>query len=496
MTESAPLPRAGEKFWRAGTFLLFPILAVAAGLRIYMVGARSLWIDEGVSVGIARLPWHSFQTVVSRREGNMALYYLVLRAWIRLGSGEAWLRMPSVLAAVAAVAGIYYLGRRMFGRNVACVAAGILALNAYHIQYSQEARSYALLSFAMTVTTFLVLRCVETPSWRAWALFAFVSGLALYLHFFAIFVTAAQGLAVLLWRRRALKLGQVALATAIYALMLAPIVEFVLGNLYRRQLDWVPPTSAASLYEFGLLIAGRGGVALLIVTLAFIFAAIVAVGRGWFSAEPSSETFGLGLILSWLFFPLAITIVLSVWKHLFVYRYMIMSLPALALAIACGVALLRPKWQALALVVLAVLLMRGDRTYYAGMMEIGEDWRSAAQFVAQNAQPGDAMVFNNGIAHPAFDYYIQRASGASKPRVIFPVHNDDLPFLDFEGLPNSRMFPHITEGVTRLWAVDWTPGASIGPLVEKYFERTQTNEFFHVRVSLYVHRGPVSSAGH
>jgi hypothetical protein len=286
-----------------------------------------------------------------------------------------------------------------------------------------------------------------------------------------------------------------AIGAAIYALMLVPIAEFVLHNLDRHQLDWIPAASASSLYEFGLLFTGRAGAALIVVTLAFIAVAVAATGRDWFRAEPGSETFALGVIMLWLFFPMAITIALSMWKHLFVPRYMVMCIPALALAVARGVTVLRPKWQALALIILVALLAYGDRTYYIDMIVTGEGWRGAAQFVAQRAQPGDAIVFNNGIAHPVFEYYMLRADGGPMPRVIFPLHNPDLPFLDFEGVPNSLMFPHITEGVSRLWLLDWTPAPSATALIEKYFACTQTSEFVHVRVSLYVPRNSTLPTG-
>jgi mannosyltransferase len=496
MTEAIPSPRTGEKHSGVGAIFLLPILTVAASLRIYMLAARGFWIDEGVSVALARLPWHSFQIVVTRREGNMTLYYLLLRAWLRSGSSEAWIRSLSVIAAVGAVSGVFFLGRKIFGMNVACIAAGILALNAYHVQYSQEARSYALLSLAVIVTTFLLLRCVEKPTWQAWALFAIVSGLAAYIHFFAIFVTASQVVAVLLWRRRALKIGSLVFAATIYALMLVPIAQFVLENLHMHQIDWIPAASASSMYEFAVLFTGRGGVALVLTMASFIAAAIVATGRDWFSSNSRYESFALGVVLLWLFFPMAITIALSLWKHLFVPRYMVMCLPALALAVARGVALLRPKWQIIPLIALAILLGLGDRNNYATMIETGEDWQGVAQFVVQHAQPGDAIIFNNGIAHPVFDYYMQRTEGAVKPRVIFPLHNPELPFLDFEGLPNALMFPHITEGVFRVWLVDWTPVPSAAPLLDRYFTRTQSDDFLHARVSLYIPRVTISSDSH
>jgi mannosyltransferase len=496
MADSSPSRQPTQQSWRAATLPLLPIIVVAAALRIYMLGARSIWVDEGVSIGIARLPWKAFEIVLTRREGNMALYYVLLHWWILLGDSEAWIRALSMIAGVGSVAGVYFIGRRLFSTNVACIAAGILALNAYHVQYSQEARSYALLIFAATITTLILLRCVDSPSWQNWAIFAIASALAVYLHFFALLVTAAQVLAVILWRRRALKIAPLAGAAAICALVVTPAAWFVLKNIDAHQLSWVSPASAHSLYMFGLLFSGFGGVLLFIATIACVFAGIISAGRGLLSAEPKRETFGVGLVVLWLFFPMAITIVFSIWKHLFVFRYMTMCLPALALVMARGVALLRPRWQVLPMIILAVLLGRGDKTYFAGMTAIDDDWRSVTQFVLQQTKPGDALLFTNGVERPAYEYYIQRSSAEVKPRVIFPIHSDDFPFLDFEGIPNARMFPHITEGVTRLWVVEWVERNSMESLIGKNFLLVQMKDFALVHVSLYVSRSRDFATGH
>ncbi|HUK31029.1 MAG TPA: glycosyltransferase family 39 protein [Candidatus Acidoferrum sp.] len=494
MTDNAASPRTDNNPSLADALFLLPILAVAAALRVYMVGARSLWIDEGVSAGIARLPWNAMQSVIWRHEANMALYYILLHEWTRLGDSEAWLRGMSMLAAVAAIVVVFILARRMFGRNVAFIAAGLIAFNAYHIQYSQEARSYALLSLAVTITTFLLLRAVESPSSGNWTLFALASALAVYLQFFVVFVTAAQGIGVLLWRRRALKVRPLTLAGVVFAITLIPIIEFIRDNIGQRQLNWVPPVTASGLYAAALSLAGWGGPTLLALTLGFVVWCMAAGGRGWLRGEPDDETFNLGVVTLWLVFPFAITIAVSPWRHLFVPRYMVMTLPALAILVARGVARLRLQWQVPVLVVFAVLLVRGDRAYYAGMSGIGEDWRSATQFILRNAQPGDAVIFNNGIGHPAYAYYAERTEGAVKPRVIYPVHSDDLPELDFAGVPRPKMFPHIIQGVGRLWAVDWMPGASVAPLLNQYFLPVQTTEYLGVRVTLYVACSPACNS--
>src|SRR5271156_1980577 len=72
-------------------FSLVLITLVAAGLRIHAIASKSFWLDEGISVEIARLPWQQFLFVLRHREANMALYYLLLRVWLAMGSSEGFI---------------------------------------------------------------------------------------------------------------------------------------------------------------------------------------------------------------------------------------------------------------------------------------------------------------------------------------------------------------------------------------------------------------------
>jgi hypothetical protein len=73
----------------------------------------------------------------------MALYYGLLRLWVRLGTDESTVRLLSVLPDLATVPVLYVLENR-FGTRVGLSSALLLAINGYNIQYAQEARSYSL----------------------------------------------------------------------------------------------------------------------------------------------------------------------------------------------------------------------------------------------------------------------------------------------------------------------------------------------------------------
>src|SRR3954471_13122822 len=79
------------------------IILVGAVLRVIFLGARSFWADEIVSVKLATDNWGGFWFWVSSREANMALYYLLLRGWIKFGDSEAQVRLFSSLIGIVTV---------------------------------------------------------------------------------------------------------------------------------------------------------------------------------------------------------------------------------------------------------------------------------------------------------------------------------------------------------------------------------------------------------
>ena len=142
-----------------------------------------LWFDEGVSVGIAGLDWYNFVRILWRREANMSLYYFSLRYWLHFGSSEFFVRSLSVLFAIASVPVTYLLGRRLFDSRVGLIAAALLAVNAYQVQYSQDARSYSLMVLLCLLSSLYFVKCMGKPTGSNRATYVFTSVLAVYAHF-------------------------------------------------------------------------------------------------------------------------------------------------------------------------------------------------------------------------------------------------------------------------------------------------------------------------
>lgn len=107
--------------------------------------------------------WH-----LSQWETNPPLLYFFMKAWTMLfGVGEQAVRMLSVLAGTAAVAGTYALGQLLFSRRAGFLAAAITAVSPLWIFFSREARMYSLLTAAFLWASYFCLSYLRHHArWR------------------------------------------------------------------------------------------------------------------------------------------------------------------------------------------------------------------------------------------------------------------------------------------------------------------------------------------
>src|SRR5581483_715435 len=171
------------------------------------------------------------------------------------------IRSLSVLFGLATIPAIYVLGRRMFGERAGMIAAFLLTVNAYHVRYAQEARSYELYPLLCILSSIFFLRFIEDPSRRNRIWHVTTSALGVYAHFFAGFVVVAQWISVRLldppeiqrrfhrnWRD--------------FAIAISPLIVFVLTT-GTGVLRWIPRPRLSDLLHIFDFFAGNGGLLLL-----------------------------------------------------------------------------------------------------------------------------------------------------------------------------------------------------------------------------------------
>jgi mannosyltransferase len=280
--------------------LLAPLLllvALSVLLRTRVLDA-SLWIDEGISVGIASHPATEIPGLL-RQDGSPPLYYLLLHAWMTVaGSGEAALRVPSLLFALATVPAALWAGRSLFGERAGWLCAAFAAVMPFLTAYAQEVRMYSLVALLSLVATAAFLHVFAFRRRAYLPVFAVALGLLLYTHYWAFFL--ALGLlaalaALVLEAPRAGRKGLLADGALAFGLPLAaflpwlPTFAFQLAN---TGAPWSNPPPASALVGAVALGAGAAVLPLLangseehLALRSLALAAGLALAAAWAAAQ-------------------------------------------------------------------------------------------------------------------------------------------------------------------------------------------------------------------
>ena len=175
------LPRVESPVW------LLAVLVLACVLRLFHIGASSLWADEAFSWLVARQP--AWAILTQRLEPILPpLYHFLLHFWIRLGESETVLRGFSALCGLLTVPVIYALGRELFTPATGLAAALLTAVLPFQVYFAQETRLYALVILLSALLLWGFVRACNKASWWRWTVLGFLFALNLYAHYFTAFI--------------------------------------------------------------------------------------------------------------------------------------------------------------------------------------------------------------------------------------------------------------------------------------------------------------------
>ena len=382
------------------------VLWLAALARLWGLGSPSLWLDEAFSHVLARLPLDIAWPAMTVDAVHPPLYYLLLRPWLALaGESEFALRLPSVLAGVLTVALTLRVGRAWLGRLAATWAALLLAINPFHVWYSQEARMYAWLGLLALAVLWFFGRALQSQRRADWMALIVLSALAYLVHYFALFLPLVEFVFLLVTFRRHHQ--SLLRWTAVQAISVLPFAAWVIwlfsvaGGTFG--IGWIPTPRLddllKTLWSFGMAYDGQANWLVIVVVL--MWCALLLLGA-WRSNGSGEARLLLALALA---LPLLITFLLSMRRPTYVDRFFIGSLPAFLLLASAGLTrLLRPVRWAVALILIGVSLW-GIARLQTDALFVKEAWRDAAAYVQANERAGDVLAVRYLQYAVPFRYY-------------------------------------------------------------------------------------------
>jgi mannosyltransferase len=392
----ADAPLAVESRLLAAVDRALPFLgpALALVLGIAALGRRSLDVDEASAVAAAQ---GSFSHVVEHalsHDPARAGYLALLQPVVAWNDGEAWIRLPSVLAVVVATVAAYRLGRRLADRRAGAAAALVLASSLGVVSLSRSVGPLALALAAMILSSALFARALERGNAAWWAVYAVSAALLPLTHPIAASALAAQILALVVARREVdLRLAAPAIGVATLECTLFLVAAVIdradavdgagplglreIGEGVGRALGWSPVV--AGLAVWGVLVLHRRS----------------AAGKGRWKPV---------LVAGLAVMPLAAVLVGGV--ALSVYPATALTVGAGGIALGAGVGvvaildrgLLFASLAAVAAVAVAALVT-------AAVDDPAENWRSAAHLTGLRTSSRDTVVVLPARARAAFAYY-------------------------------------------------------------------------------------------
>lgn len=506
--EAAPAtgPVVDQRRWRLAVLSEVLLGGVLGSL---FLGTHSLFLDESLSATMATAPWHRFASVVTHREANMALYYLLLRGWAVFGHSEIALRSLSVLLAMGALWVVILLTRALFGRRIALVAGLLLAVNPLYVQFAQDVRGYALALLLVSASCFFFVRGVGRfgpPPPLCWTAYTVVTALAAYSNFWAALVPLGQALSLAFLPPGRIPWRRVVPAAAALVVLLVPLA-LLIQSTDNAGVNWAAGSSAGRVFTHvraavphavldALVLMAAIGVVLAILLLRRRPAVEALFGRHW----PVLFT------ACWLVVPVAAVVMLSlVDKPLLVVRYLMVSLPPALMLVAVVIVRLssvaRRGGTALGVGVLVVALAVSSfglaRWYSLGGPQ---DFRSAVAYVAARSQPGDGMLIFAPYERVPVEWYMADRPGTrSDVHPVYPSTAWGVDPLHFDGdVPlRAEAIASAASSYGRVWLLSVTADQRLYPdqaaLVEGALRRAGftaagTREFRGVDVTEEVRR--------
>jgi len=185
-----PVASGGGHTWIAVAI----ITVVAAWLRLANASTLAIRGDEFGTLRGIRFPAGELLSRYSEQL-TMHLYILGMKAWVAIaGSSALALKVPSLLAGIAIVPLVCWLGSRRGERDTALVAGVLIALNVTLIQFSRMARVYSVLAVVILLGMFLYERAVRERRGRDWLVLGLLNAVALSLSLVSVCYLAVQAL--------------------------------------------------------------------------------------------------------------------------------------------------------------------------------------------------------------------------------------------------------------------------------------------------------------
>lgn len=247
---------------RRMVLLVGSILLLGAILRLQNLGLETIGHIEIYVPGI-NLPYELSDprprlTLLKTISGTIAGephppgYYILMYVWTKVfGTGPWAIRLPSALFGITSVLLIYLVARQENDRLAAALAAGMLALNGYHIFWSRVAKMYMMATALGLLSTYLLISLWKARQprllWQMLYFGATLMGLGTVVFFWPLFLVQMVWVFLRTWNRDGTRPGILRLQVLL-AITASPLLAIAAFQAQRA--SYLNPNPLPALYQY------------------------------------------------------------------------------------------------------------------------------------------------------------------------------------------------------------------------------------------------------
>jgi uncharacterized membrane protein len=365
------------------------LLSVLASISVWFFAYRSpLWLDETVSY------WEisgGFMQIGSRTVSGLSFpaYSYILFFFRQLfGNREAVLRIPSVLAMLAAVFVLYRIAREFVDSDVAFIVCLFFCLHKNVVFAAIDVRPYSFAILATCLAIYALIRWLRDPDARLSVILGICCALILYFHYLYAVILPAFVLCHLATRAKSFRqdLRPISIVLLSFLLVLLPAIPRLHYIFLRRRTYSFAP--APHFKE--LLLAFIPSFAPLVL-LAIV---IVALVLNKFGLPDTNATHALLFALLLGAVPIAILYIISISTpmHVFIERYRLVGVMGIVLFWGFLLALVRSEALRLVFSLLFVPLTIFSSWRSPQFHQHGYSWKPALAYAQFTAAPDSAPL--------------------------------------------------------------------------------------------------------
>lgn len=172
--------------WKHSVPVLYILIFIGAVFRLYNLGYNSLWLDEAATLALSSGTLEQIWSNMAVGDFNPPLFQVLEHFMLMIGTTEIALRLLPALFGIAAIPIMYLVGKEFKDKYIGIILAGFTAFSPFLVAYSQEARAYSMMFFLGACMVLLFLRATRTNKQTEWFLFAIVSAVAFWTHFYSV----------------------------------------------------------------------------------------------------------------------------------------------------------------------------------------------------------------------------------------------------------------------------------------------------------------------